>query len=460
MVVGGLLIFLLSWFWHYYHTGKIVITTDDAQNTISLTKINNEDEISQDFKTYTGHGKLSVTVSTGRYEIMVRGNIVATTKSIKLDPLKTLKYSINPVNTTGVEPVVFQGAQDIAASKSRLVYLDPTSHLLNKIDAQNNLSTLSPSTEFKTVRWADDTFGMGQDNNGRLYVIDQDSVKTLRLPFSYSNAAVSFDVSPNKQFYVSNGADVYTGDKSEKFRKIYTATTSDPTLSAGVSQVAVLDQSGKDTELALVSQSGKNIRKELEIEGKEVAWSPNGQYIVGGNENGAYVYNRSLNYVAKVPVFGLFGYPRWLDNDTLIYSTNDRLWRYSLSDQRSELIANMPMDSIITGLSISNDRDYIYFATSDISSSSTNAYAIRRVGVEGQKTPQFIYNLQTILPLTQNNFSIGLVNFAQPPVIQVELFADSNSPGQAALKEAQSELQQRGFDLSKLRFRVSYVIGD
>jgi hypothetical protein len=447
-----LLVALLLYAWHYLHTGKIIITTDNPNNAISLTKLSDEDGKNAKPQSYKAHTKLSVTASTGQYIVSVEGNSIATTQIITLRSRKTLEYTINPINTTGVEPVIYRNAQNIVADARQIAYLDADAGYLYKIDAQNSPTIINPNQPLRRVKWFDTSFAVAQDNNRRLHTMTNGSVNPLNVPFSYSDVSEDFDVSPSKQIYVSNGADIYLGSQNGDFKKIYTAITTNPAITAGVNSVAVVDSyagSKHKPLLTIISTSGKVFKKE--IESGALAWSPNGQYLLVADESGADIYDNSLHKIVTVPAVSATGHVQWLDNNTIFYSSNDQLWIYKLDAQKSELLANMPLANPITGMALSADKSYIYLTTMD-STSSVNA-AIRRVGLKGQKTPDYIYSLQSILPLNLDAFSLNLVNFnPSRPTIIVQPFGDNSVTPPTYLQAAKTELQQRGFDISKLQF--------
>ncbi len=457
LVVGGILvIFLFSWLWRYYHTGKIIITTGNTHNTIVLTKTS--DGGSQSTKQrFKAHGKLSVTVGTGKYVASVTGNSIATTQAIDLKPRATLRYTINPINATGVEPVAYKNAQAITATANQLVYLDGYTGKLSKINSQNNLKEDVSAQQFQTVQWASSSFGLGRGTDGSLYTIINGSVSLLKVPFYYGDKPVNFSVSPDKRIYVSNGADVYARSQKGSFKKIYTASSSSPALAAGVHEVAVSDSKYGDKPsdipkslLAIISVSGKVTKKNVEAE--RLAWSPNGQYLATVNQARPTIYDATLHQVAVVPANSVVGQFEWLNNATLLYTSSSELWTYNLSQQKAQLLANTPLGDSITGLYISDDRSYVYVTTV---ASSSQVYAIRRIGLKGRKVPDYIYSLQNALPLSQNGYSLSLINFSGSPTILVQV-----APGVSAAAQPQQaikQLQGLGFDTGKLRFDVERV---
>lgn len=452
LTLGGIIfIILIIWLWNYLHTGKVIITTNNPNDTISLTLFsatNANNSSNNGSKPYANRGKLSVVARAGQYLAVVEGNSIATRQIVKVSAHKTLKYEIDPVNSTGVEPVAYITAQDTVEGGSQLIFLNTSSHTLYKIDDQNNLSTLA-TKQLQNIKWADSSFGVGQDSNGHLYLVEAGQVSPLNVPFTYDNRAVDFDISADKEIYVSHGSAVYLGSQAGSFKKIYTATSSEPELAAGKNDVAVADAPsdvGDNVKplLAIVAQSGRIIKET--IEAHRLAWSPNGQYLLD-EESLGNIYSSSLKKVATLPASFIIGSASWLDDSNLVYSNNDQLWIYNLTDQKAQILANMPLANYITGLSIAADKSYIYLTTIDASGDG----AIRRVGLKNQMIPKFIYELQSILPLSVNQCTLSLRNFTQPGIV----VQSSANQAQGCIPIAQSTLQQRGFNISLLSFKTS-----
>jgi hypothetical protein len=458
-VIGGIItIFLLAWLWRYYHTGTIIITTNDPDNAITLTKINS-DGSKDNSKKFTGREKLSVTVATGSYEAYVKGSSIATFQIIKLGPRKTVHYNINPVNATGVEPVVYQDAEGITATSRQLIFLDNSSGTLYNIDGQNKLSKVDAQQHYQTVKWSDPSFGVVQDNNSRLYSVINGKVSALNVPFNYDDSYVNYDVSPDKKIYISHSTEVYRGDYRGDFKKIYTSDSDKPNLAATRGSVAVSSSRfGSNASnvsspvLAIIGADGSI--KDGGEEAERLSWSPNGQYLATVNETNPTIYDNSLKRVAVVPTSSIVGQLGWLDKDTLLYSLNDELWTYNVAGQKSQLLSNAPLSNSITGLYVSSDHAYIYITTFD---SFTSDRAIRRIGLRGQRVPDYIYQLQAIMPLQLNSRYLGLINFYGPPNVLVSVYPPENT--QSAISSAKRILQDRGFDVSVFRFSP-FPVGD
>jgi hypothetical protein len=184
-----------------------------------------------------------------------------------------------------------------------------------------------------------------------------------------------------------------------------------------------------------------------------LVWSPGGQYLVSSNESHAVVYGSSLRRIATLPADSPVSYVAWLDNNRFFYAAHDEVWSYDTAGQSATRLANLPSTfGSITGLRISDDRSYLYMTTVDASSDGDNV--IRRIGLKGQKAPDYIYRLQNVLPLTSADHSLSLINFAAPAAIEVQSYPPNDLGPQYYTQQAQAELRQDGYDISKFQFRV------
>jgi len=449
--LGLVVILFLVWLTVYLSSGKIVITSNKS-NTIVLQKTGGGGVAF----TKTGMGSLSANVKHGQYTVTIKNASQTSAKVIDFyGGHKTFRYSIYLSKLLDVEPVADQDAADMVVNNDELVYLNADDNNIYKIDSSNNLDVINASQNFQVIKWADTSFGIGQTNNERLYAINNGSVSLLDVPFNYGGKSVSFAISPTQQIYVSYGPSVYIGSQNGNFKKIYTATTSSPALSAGSSLVDVadgtLDQgTAQKPEIALVNTSGKYIRKVIDSQSSIL--SPNGKYLAVEDESGiAEIYNSDLENPVTLPTplnNSIISHVTWLNDDTLLYSCGDQLWEYSLAQHKGELLANMPLNWQITGLAINQDGTYVYLTTSD---SNGNNQVIWRIGFNGQKVSALANQLQDILPIYDQQFQLSYINFSGTPVVDIgEIYGVTQNAQQLATQV----LQNLGVDTSQVSFSI------
>ncbi|HVX48139.1 MAG TPA: hypothetical protein VHA05_02165 [Candidatus Saccharimonadales bacterium] len=383
VALGLIAIGILSWLTNYLSSGTISITTNSKSNTITLRQTNSKEPYVK-----TSMGSLSANVKHGRYVAVVKNGSRTSTQIINFrSGHKNFHYSMSVPDLLSVRVVSPQNAQSIVADDNKLVYLDTPSEILFKIIGQGSPAALGPTQQFQAVRWANASFGVGQDDNGYLYTITDGSASALKVPFPYNGNHVNFDVSPDKKIYVSYGPDVYAGDRNGNFKKIYTASSSNPALAAGTNGVAVSDSKyGKNPSnisrslLATLILSGEKYKVHKEnVEAERALWSPNGQYLVTVNQANPIIYDSSLDKTIVLPTDAVVGQIAWLKDTELIYTLNNQIWAYDLSSQSNRLLANVSSLESITGIYPSrNDR--LYVTTFDTVSGN---YYIKQVSLAG-----------------------------------------------------------------------------
>lgn len=457
-VLGAVIIGIVAWLANYLSTGTIQINSANKNDTITLQKTSGGPPL-----TRIATGSLQATIKHGRYTATVRNGLKTTIQIITFDSgHRSFHYSISLSDLQAVETVSYQSAQNVAASSSNMVYLGSNPNILYRIDNRNSLQNINSTQEFKFVAWANPSFGAGQGSDGQLYTISGNSVRPLKVPFPYGGKAVNVAVSPDKKIYVSYGSAVYVGGQSGNFKKIYTASSEVPALSAGVSGVAVSDSkygaraSGVSKPLlAIINTTGKVTKKNIEAE--RVEWSPDGRHVAVVNQASPVVYDAVLRQITVIPTMAAVGQFGWTNNGILSYTSSYQFWTYDMTRQMTRLLADVPTTDSINGLSVSSDGSYIYINTLN---PFTFNYAIKRIGLKNQQIPAYVDKLQKILPQNLSNYSINMVNFSGTPVILVQ--PGVGTPSGNSTQAAQSQLQAQGIDTAQLRFEQgpSVIVDD
>ena len=448
-----LVILFAQWLVGYLTTGKIVIATDSKYNDVSVSSVSNSTTTKGGFSKHT-KGSLTTKLKTGGYFVSVQNGVNGSTKYVIIKGHTTTHLNIRLLRTTGVEPVVYTPAQDVIADASRLRYLNPSDSSINQIDSLNQESKININYNLLSIRWADTAYGVGQNSGGQLFVIDNGSVRPLDSPISGKNTSGAvYAVAPNHKIYIGNGSSVYAGSEKKGFKKVYSEMPKNSSLVAGSNNVTIVTNGySKDgPRVVIVDSNGKQYNKKFDapLNGWST-WSENDRYITFIEGSKGIVFDSTLHQVAIIPQGNII-YAAWSSTGVLFYAIGSQLWSYGVSQQTSHLIANMPLNSSINGVSVSTDDSYVYVITQD-SGGDNQSQAIRRVGLKSQPVPEYIYKLQDILPLTSGGYTLGVINFSSPAKVLVEVPPSSNPS--AAPEQATRQLQTLGFDTSKLHFDI------
>ena len=436
IVVGAVLV---VWLFNFLTTGTVTLTSNDPSVGLTLAKVGQANSIK------TGNRSLTARLKAGAYIAMAEGGSKGMSQIIKVRAHTSSKYSLNPSEPTGVEPVLYVNGSYLAASTSQLYFMNSDNQSLYKINNQNDVQQVD-SSHFLKLKWASSSKGIAQDSTGRLFAIQNGSVHQLAIP---TTTADNFDIAPNGDVFFSSNKQIYRGSLSGSFSKIYSSSSPFTSLAASSKGVAVISsqlaESSKNykTFVTFIGDAGNIIQKNI-IAYDNSSWSPSGQYLVSAGNLEYGIFNSSLERVADIPNQAISN-PVWLDNYRLIYSVKDQLWQYDIGTSAAKLIANMPLGGDISQIAISDGGEYVYLSVAGINGASGS---IKRVGLKGQSVPSIVYQLQDILPKNLEDCTISLVNFTAPAVL-----VSSSSPdlSQLCIKAASDELSQDGFNLNQLQ---------
>ncbi len=446
------LLFVGMGIWRFYHTGKIVVTSDSS-NSITITSLKDPGHALNKPHSWHGTGKLSVVVPFGNYAIRVKDRTVSIEQTAALLSHKTLRYDLRPAVAAVPEPVASIKASFLSVGVDRLSYLDSQGQLPSFITTTGSIAQIG-QTPLGSVKWADSNYGVGQDAAGRLYVIDGDTLADLATPeVPGSSNPVSYSIAPDRQIYLAFGTRIYAGNPSGGFKKIYTAALAPTELAASRQRVALVyspaNGSSSKPFITLVGTSGKFV-KTLSGEAGLVSWSPDGSRLaVADYDGGASVFDNNLGFVQELSTDNI-SQLAWLNNDVLLYGVANLLWSHDVRSGRSTVIATLTPDRTIREVVPDTTRSYAYL-TSDTPAGGE----IDRVGLKGQSAPAFVYKLAVFLPVSLDQCLVGFTNFSQPTIV-LSPFSQVTAGG--CEQAARSNLQDDQIDTSKLNFFIGPVV--
>jgi hypothetical protein len=434
---------ILIWLWVFLNTSNLTIITNNPNNDISLRGISDPN-----FSINT-KGGVETSLHNGKYTLTVTGNSNAISQVVDLKSRQHLTLTLNPKDPSGVEPVINREAQNLAINKDHLVYLDQTSSLLYQVDSQNLIKSLNNQRTFSSVKWADANYGIAQaDNSEQLFRMNNGSISSLELPFSYDGKNISYSISKDRGIFVAHEGNVYYA-KNDNFKKVYTSKSKSLFINSGGSNVLVAAASEEEGEnsdrgIVVVNSSGK-VFSANDINAYVSAWSPDGEKVAVSSDSGGLILDKKLKKIATIPTGGI-GSMVWLNNDTLFYSSNDSLWRFDISNEKSQIIANAPLGGQIIETAINEDLSYIYLSVSD----ANDSLSVKKVGLKNQVVPDYVFKLQDVLPKSEYQYTIELINFTR---LVVWVHSVPNVPSVGYEKAATEDLRSDGFNTSNFELR-------
>ena len=412
--------------------GKLVVTTDDANATMSaLWSLTDNgagnDEDPQNAKqsakpsTPLKSGKSAV-LKPGVYIVSIEGSQGSVSQTVKVTAKHTARYTINIPRAGSVEPVANVNAPDFVAGPAAITYRDQSSNHLYQLNTNDRLSLTDDSVDLVLARWADATTGVGKDASDNLYGIKNGKVTPLHNPVS----AGSFTIAPNGTIYFDHKGDLYSGRIGGAFTKIFT-TKNPPVYITATNQNIALDYypgSGGGNEegasMTIVSADGKKVA-ESDFESYTMAWSTSGKYLATTNDSGSQIYDASLHRVNALPSNNVIGLA-WSDDNTVFYALGEQVWKYTLDNGKAVEVGTLAKDHAIVGITMDTEKNYMYLSGQD-SAGGNDDLSIYRVGLHGQtdSIPAHLSIATQHLPAVDGRCMFSLTNFKQPTI---QLYAD------------------------------------
>lgn len=407
---------VLMWFlYSFLTTASVEIVTNDQNNTIIIRQTSpQQKEIDMGNKT----GNVKKRLATGTYTATVKNGYNSAQQIFTLSIGDFKKITINVdkhVDKASVlEPISDLGAYSIVADKNSVKFLNRNVNpaKLYSIDNSNTVKNINPNYNFDIVSWADTSFGVGHMGY-QLYTIKNDVVESVSTPVS-ANTIKTFSVAKNQDVYISDGRAIYRGVKAKDFNKIYTAPekTNVELFKASDNAVAFsekADNSNREGNLAVINKSG--VKHSVDGGAYESAWSKNGKYIVTSGDSST-IFNDKLEKVVNLPIGNVSGLT-WIDDNTLIYSQANLVWKFSVDTRSSEVIA-MTNNGVGTISEITSSADdaslYISVQNPDITNGYTFYLARYKLNSKPILDP-LLQKVSLILPNTPvDGCSIGYAN--------------------------------------------------
>lgn len=357
---------------NFLNSGRIIVSTDNKGDNIIL--IDNQD--SKIIKESVG--EMNVSIKTGQYTVKAVSGINSVSKVVNIGKRQTIKYHVKFDKLLSYKPIVRTTATDIISDDNSLLYVDSYIGGVYKINSNNQTNLIPGSKNIISVQWVNTNYGIGIASNQKLFVINNN--RATPLYHDFNNKINSYSVTPGKYIYIVAGKDVFIGHNGGDLRKIFTSQNTGSIISGSNNAVAVINIADNakheaSANISLISSNGnlistKSVRvAENESDINYYAWSPDGsKFLVLGGGNWS-IFDNKLNITEVIPHNGVrYGISSvtWADNDTILFSENNIIWSYSLSDGLSNILSIQPYFLLIKSLyQKSNNTIYVSASYSD-----------------------------------------------------------------------------------------------
>jgi hypothetical protein len=450
---------VLVWAYQFLTTGTITVTAKNPSDNVSVSHIIEGKSKSAGLVKQTQQ-KLTVRVKPGRYEVSVGNRSAVSTKTIDIKARQHLSFTLGSSITYSSEPVLGQGAESIATDPAQLLFIDPSSRRLMRVDSGNNLGAISNSPAFASVKWNSISLGVGLSEGDVLFAVNNGTFSEIPLPIllGQNEKEVDYALTSNGLVYVSDGAEIYKGNLGGSFEKIYTAGSPHLRLSASDSRLAVSSGGTGESEGAagsdekpktvILDSSGKVLDSAEGEVAHRLAWSKNGQYLLAQGNSGITVYDSSFRLVKTVPVEASIGIA-WVNAKEFVYGAGNAVWKTNVQSNQSEKITRVGGSSV-DELSVSFDENYVY----TVSPKSDTSYSeVARTNLRGGLAPRYLQTLDIFLPKQVGVCFLSYVNFTKPAITLS--YPASTTTADFCINAGKGELKYYNIDPNKFVFQTN-----
>jgi hypothetical protein len=392
---------------------------------------------------------MTARLAAGLYSVTVSKNSFQVVQSVKVNRLKTAVYTINPSGAYSVEPVVNKSAFSLSIGGGLLNFIDYDSGKLNFLSEDGLINPSGTEVEFSSIDWVRPGFGLGQDASNRLYKVDGGSIQELKLPEEGDFSTKLISTAGDKDnIFISDGKLIFRGDYGGGYKLIYRSDAEKMVLRSNGDLLLFLEiedfKEGLNPQAKAKIIDSSDRVKDVGQGADDIEISSSGKLFSLSTGKSIVIVDDNLKRIRTLPAVASTKM-KWLSDTSLLFSKEDSLWLYDSVTQRSSLIANMPLASLILEIAIDDEEAYAYLSVSDPGSSNGS---IKRVGLKGQVSNPVLIELQNILPYTVDGCEVNLVNFSRPIITATPIFT-----AQSCEDKAKLDLTSRLIDLSGLEFR-------
>lgn len=456
-LVVVLFLWLLGvWLYNTLTTAHVSVQTNNPNYYVSVTALKNGVEDSSHEQ--QGQYRLSANVSPGTYKVAAFNHSSVVSKIITVRARQHLAITLNLIGASTPSPVYGSNVTDLAASGSQLTFID-SDGLLTSIAGDGAVNKLSSGATVASAKWASATLGIARSRGDDFYVVNNGGVTKLNLPFMPPpNSIVNYDVLGDGEIYVTSGGDIYKGDPSGAFTRLYSSKGAILSMSASSSTIAIAESNNPNSpdpegSVKLINVATGHATN-TSVTASSLGWSRDGKYLLLADESGQEIFTATMKRLAVLPS-STTGYA-WGNDDEFFYGQGGSLMMYSLNSGQSVKLADMPSQGTISGIYPDFGGDYVYVAASvaTVASDTASNGQLFRVGLKGQQVNSSYGSLAILFPANIQSCSFNYTNFSQPLIL---IGYPSPDAQQSCQDVAQSTLESNNIDATAFRYSFSLL---
>lgn len=374
----------------------------------------------------SGTGNISARIPAGTYTVSVNpkgGSSIQQVVAIKARESKTVTLALKKL--ADAEPVSSRDPVNLVVDTVSASFLDTANNNLYHVGPDGSETLLDSTHNFVSVRWSDPSYGIAQDKENNLYVIEGAVIQPLDLPstFAKQSDSVSFSVSGDRTIYVSDGNTIFRGAAGKDYRQVYQPareltpisliSVKHGTILAKKSGAASARGDSDDAgEYIVIDESEKaHTRKGLTY---VASLSPDGKYIALSGNSVNQVFDTTFKKVIDLPTGGLTS-PDWLNDYTVVYGVTSALWKFDIHSGHATQLANLNNIGYVSQTTVDQAGKYVYMRIQKTNGS--DGFQLERVSLTGRPFSSTMVKLSVFLPNIVDACSLGYENFTKPTVV-------------------------------------------
>jgi hypothetical protein len=444
--------------WFIFTHGGIKVKTASSSAEISVSPENN-----QNMASASGTGKSFFSfIRNGHYIVTVKEGKKQTRTAVDVSSFSTKEVTLIPPDIQFSEAVTNISAPYFAVSSSSLSLLDTTEGELASVDLNNYYQHTDTTTNYESVVWlkAGEGYAVGRksDTNDRILVkiIDnKPQVITTPKPIT-SETYLAFYVTSNGTFYLLQDGELYSSTGDGNYQPRGGTNKEASILSANNQFIAFLYRNSEEQcEIQFLKLSDKTLTKRSVtcIQDPSYAysasWSPDAKNLALTTGKSLEILDENLAMRATIPDYTA-AHPVWLNSDTLVYTSKNNVWSYTLSTNTASVIATTPQYVDVQSLRKADDSDELYFSGS--ADGAPTLYRIRHQGndlSDIQKLSES--NMQTLSRVCHTHY----INFTKAQLV----LSTAESTRAECTDETKSYLSSIDTSISSFQYDIREEFG-
>lgn len=456
LILAIILAIVATWYAMTHGGIQVKTASDSAEITVSPEKDSNTPSAKA-----TGKSLFSI-INTGRYIVTVKDGNKQTRTLVEVTRFKVNEVTLTPPEVGFSEAVTNISSPAFVVSSSALSLLDSGLSEIVSINKDTVYTHTDKTIAYESAVWqkAGEGYAVGRksDTNDRVLAkVTGGKTQVIATPKPITSATyLAFDVSSDGTFYLLQDGEFYSSKGDGNYTSVGNTDKEASVLSVSTSTAAFLYRNAEEQcEIQFLNLSNKSIKK-LPVECVQdpsytysATWSPDATQLALTTGTALKIFDKNLSTKTIVPDYAA-SHPVWLNNDTLVYTSKNSVWSYTLSTNISSVIAATPDYVTVQSLRKSDDSDTLYFT-----GSADNLLTLYRI----QKSGDSLGDIQKLSESNMQTLSLSCriryINFTKAQVI----VQTSDSTRAACTDETKNYLSSIGVSISSFQYDIREELG-